>query len=63
MITEWIYETNRDSSTCRQNVKNIIKENNYNAIDVGAGVNYWSYPECTIVADILKMENFHQLFL
>lgn len=58
MITEWIYETNRDSSTCRQNVKNIIKENNYNAIDVGAGVNYWSYPECTIVADILKMENF-----
>lgn len=58
MITEWLYENNRDSSICRQKVKQLIRENNYTSIDVGAGVNYWSYPECTIVADILNVENF-----
>jgi hypothetical protein len=58
MITKWLVETNRDSSLSRQEVKDIIRENNYTSIDVGAGVNFWSYPECTIVADILKAENF-----
>jgi len=58
MIKEWLYENNRDSSVCRQKVKQLIKENNYTSIDVGAGVNYWSYPECLVVADILKEENF-----
>ena len=58
MITKWLVETNRDSSLSRQEVKDIIRENNYTSIDVGAGVNFWSYPECTIVADILKIDNF-----
>lgn len=58
MITRWLIERSRDSSVSRQEVKKLIKEKKLNAIDVGAGVNYWSYPECTIVADILKEENF-----
>lgn len=58
MITQWLIESNRDSSLCRQQVKDIIRENNYTSIDVGAGVNYWSYPECTVVADILEVEQF-----
>jgi hypothetical protein len=58
MITEWLYENNRDYSVCRQKSKQIIRENNYTSIDIGAGVNYWSHPECTVVADILNLENF-----
>jgi hypothetical protein len=58
MITNWLVELNRDSSLCRQQVKNLILEKKYNSIDVGAGINYWSYPECTVVADILDVTKF-----
>lgn len=58
MITEWAYESNRDSSFYRKKVKELISTNNYTSIDVGAGVNYWSYPECLVVADIMNEDNF-----
>jgi hypothetical protein len=57
MITNWWYE-GRDDSTARSAVKALIKEKDYKAIDVGAGILFWSYPECKYVADILTLPNF-----
>jgi hypothetical protein len=57
MITNWWYE-GRDDSTARSAVKALIAESNYKAIDVGAGILFWSYPECKYVADILTLPEF-----
>ena len=49
MITRWEY-TNRGE--LRSYVKQIIKENNYETIDVGGSADYWSYPECKSIIDL-----------
>lgn len=57
MITKWYYDAN-DGGIGRTEVKNILSETKYNCIDVGAGVLYWSYPECLNVADILPRNQY-----
>jgi len=57
MITRHLLQNNTDS---RVEIKEIIKNNNYSCIDVGAGVYYWTYPECKVVADIYSKEQFGQ---
>jgi hypothetical protein len=37
-------------------VKKIISENNYKTIDIGASAQFWSYPECKFVADIVEIQ-------
>jgi len=54
MITEWAYSNDVYSS--RDKVKKIILNNNYKSIDIGASADFWSYPECKIVAD--SMDNY-----
>lgn len=54
MITNWQYNTTVKNLI--GNVKNIISNNNYKTIDIGASLEYWSYPECKFVADIVKIE-------
>lgn len=48
MITNWQYNNH---GNLRDYVKNLIKENNYTSIDVGATARFWSYPECKTVVD------------
>jgi hypothetical protein len=48
MITQWQYNNH---GNFRDHVKNIIKENRYSSIDIGASARYWSYPECKVIAD------------
>lgn len=55
MITKWYY-----NSTVKQSVdkvKSLISTNNYKTIDVGASLQFWSYPECKFVADIVKIDH------
>ncbi len=54
MITHWQYNIIVKNLTA--DVKKIISENNYKTIDVGASLQFWSYPECKFVADIVKMD-------
>jgi hypothetical protein len=54
MITQWQYNTTVKSSI--DDVKKIISNNNYKTIDIGASLQFWSYPECKVVADIVKIE-------
>ena len=54
MITQWQYNTTVKSSI--DDVKKIISNNNYKTIDIGASLQFWSYPECKFVADIVKIE-------
>lgn len=54
MITHWQY--NVIVKDLIGDVKSIISENNYNAIDIGASLQFWSYPECKFVADIVNIE-------
>jgi hypothetical protein len=54
MITHWQYNDSVGNLT--SNVKKIISDNNYKTIDIGAALNFWSYPECRFVADIVKIE-------
>lgn len=58
MITNWYYDV-IDYGVGRTEVKKILSENNYNSIDVGAGVLYWSYPECLNVVDIIPTEHYN----
>lgn len=53
MITEWFY--NNDIDGIRNRVKKIIETNNFKSIDIGAAAYYWSYPECKIIADSIKI--------
>jgi len=53
MITEWSFSSDHDG--IRQRVKNIIKDNNYTSIDIGAAANFWSYPECKTIADAVQV--------
>jgi hypothetical protein len=39
-----------------EEVKKLISENNYKTIDIGASLQFWSYPECKFVADIVKID-------
>jgi hypothetical protein len=48
MITKWQYN---DHGAYRNTIKQLIEDNNYTSIDVGASAYYWSYPECKTVAD------------
>jgi hypothetical protein len=48
MIKSWQYNNH---GTFREDVKKIIKDNNYTSIDVGASARYWSYPECKVIVD------------
>lgn len=48
MITQWQYNNH---GNFQNHVKNIIKKNEYSAIDIGASARFWSYPECKIIAD------------
>jgi hypothetical protein len=48
MIKNWTYN---NAGGRRDEVKNFIKNNNLKTLDIGATANYWSYPECTFVAD------------
>jgi len=54
MITHWQYNTIVKNLTV--DVKKLISENNYKTIDVGASLQFWSYPECKFVADIVRIE-------
>lgn len=54
MITQWGYTSDRDGF--RNTVKQTIRDNNYKAVDVGASVYYWSYPECKCSIDQLEID-------
>ena len=51
MIQSWSYN---NLEGLRPYVKELIKKNNYRAIDVGASANPWSYPECNSFIDIIS---------
>lgn len=53
MITKWQYNNHGE---LRPFVKNLISENNYKAIDIGATARFWSYPECKFVVDAYPVE-------
>lgn len=53
MIKSWEYNYN---SKRYSEIKNIIKDSGYTSIDIGAYANYWSYPECTVVADTYEIQ-------
>ena len=59
MITKWQYNNHGD---LRQDVKIMIKENNYTTIDIGATARFWSYPECKTVIDAYPVEEKDVLF-
>ena len=48
MITEWRYNPIGGE---RDKIKEYIKNNNLNTIDLGAAADFWSYPECKTVVD------------
>jgi hypothetical protein len=48
MIKKWQYNNH---GSMRDEIKKLIKDNNYTSIDIGATARYWSYPECKHVAD------------
>ena len=50
MITKWSYNP---LGGLRQSIKELVKENNYISIDVGASMNPWSYPECNTFIDTI----------
>ena len=54
MITHWQY--NQSVKNLTGQVKKTISDNNYKTIDVGASLQFWSYPECKFAADIVKIE-------
>jgi hypothetical protein len=54
VITHWQY--NSSVKDLIGDVKNIISENNYKTIDIGASAQFWSYPECKFVADIVEIQ-------
>jgi hypothetical protein len=54
MITHWQY--NGSVKNLIGDVKKIISDNDYKTIDIGASLQFWSYPECKFVADIVKIE-------
>ena len=54
MITHWQY--NSSVKDLIGDVKKIISENNYKTIDIGASAQFWSYPECKFVADIVEIK-------
>lgn len=54
MITHWQYNTIVKSSI--SDVKKLISKNNYKTIDIGASLEFWSYPECKFVADIVRVD-------
>jgi len=54
MITNWQY--NQTVKNLTGQVKKTISDNNYKTIDVGASLQFWSYPECKFVADIVKIQ-------
>lgn len=51
MITSWYYGGRHASDEL---IKSTIRKNNYKAIDVGASVYNWSWPEAKYVVDILS---------
>jgi hypothetical protein len=53
MITRWEYNNH---GSFRDYVKNLIRENNYKTIDIGASARYWSYPECKVIVDAYPVE-------
>jgi hypothetical protein len=54
VITHWQY--NSSVKDLIGDVKKIISENNYKTIDIGASAQFWSYPECKFVADIVEIQ-------
>jgi hypothetical protein len=54
MITHWQY--NQTVKNLTGQVKKTISDNNYKTIDIGASLQFWSYPECKFVADIVKIQ-------
>ena len=52
MITEWGYYGRHELTS---KVKQIITENKYSAVDVGASIYFWSYPECKAVIDSIPV--------
>jgi hypothetical protein len=54
MITHWQY--NGSVKNLIGDVKKLISDNDYKTIDIGASLQFWSYPECKFVADIVKIE-------
>jgi hypothetical protein len=48
MITRWGYHNRHEFIS---EVKQTILEQEYNAVDVGASIYHWSYPECKTVID------------
>jgi hypothetical protein len=59
MIIKWQYNSNGEF---RREVKSTIKENNYTSIDIGASMDYWSYPECKVVADAYPVKKEDVLY-
>lgn len=60
MITSWKYLDRRDE--IRDEIKKTILDKKLKAIDVGASIYYWSYPECKFSADVFpidKKDNTH----
>ena len=58
MIKNWKYGPCYGAG--RPFIKEYIKENNFNTIDVGASARYWSYPECKVVVDSYHPNYFAQ---
>lgn len=53
MITSWEYLDRREK--LRDDIKKTILDKKINAIDVGASIYYWSYPECRFSVDIFPI--------
>jgi hypothetical protein len=51
MIKNWSYNNTKSLTSY---VKDLIKENNYNAVDVGASAHPWSFPECSTFIDTVS---------
>jgi hypothetical protein len=54
VITHWQY--NSSVKDLIGDVKKLISDNNYKTIDIGASAQFWSYPECKFVADIVEIQ-------
>lgn len=42
----------------RSEIKSLISNMGYNAIDIGGSMDFWSYPEVKYVADLIPVERF-----
>lgn len=54
MINKWFYVQN--SLDVQQEIKKEIKDKNLKTLDIGGSYNFWSYPECLFLADLIEVK-------